>query len=85
MKDAYQILRHKEAELARIRHEIASLRIVAPLLCDDSHSDPHQENEHSGPVPSELKSDSGATGTDDLFSFTSAPRPGIWNVLRRGK
>jgi hypothetical protein len=32
MKDAYAILEEKEANLARVRHEIESLRIVASLL-----------------------------------------------------
>ena len=32
MKDAYAILEQKEADMARVRREIESLRIVAPLL-----------------------------------------------------
>jgi hypothetical protein len=39
MRDAYDILKHKEADLARVRHEIESLRIVASLLADDLDSD----------------------------------------------
>ena len=35
MKDPKQVLQHKEAELARVRREIDSLNIVAPLLADD--------------------------------------------------
>jgi hypothetical protein len=30
MKDGYEVLRQKEAELARTRHEIDCLRIAAP-------------------------------------------------------
>jgi hypothetical protein len=44
MKDAYEILKHKEAELARVRHEVESLRIVALLLDDldpDQPEKPH--------------------------------------------
>ena len=32
MKDAYAVLAQKEADLARVRQEIESLRIVASLL-----------------------------------------------------
>ena len=39
MKNAYELLRQKEADLARVRHEIESLRVVAPLLSEESSSD----------------------------------------------
>jgi len=39
MRDAYDALKEKEAELAHVRHEVESLRIVAPLLLDDLNSD----------------------------------------------
>ena len=39
MKDAYELLRQKQAELARVRKEIESLNIVAPLLSDERISD----------------------------------------------
>ena len=39
MKDAYELLQQKEAELARVRKEIESLKIVAPLLSDGRNSD----------------------------------------------
>ena len=39
MKDAYELLRQKQADLARLRHEIESLRLVASLLSDDLPSD----------------------------------------------
>ena len=39
MKDAYEVLKQKETELARIRHEVESLRIVSTLLLDDSNSE----------------------------------------------
>lgn len=38
MKDAYEVLEQKEADLSRVRQEIESLRIVAPLLVDDLNS-----------------------------------------------
>ena len=39
MRDAYDVLKQKEADLARVRHEVESLRIVASLLLDVLNSD----------------------------------------------
>jgi len=39
MRDPYDVLKQKEADLGRVRHEIESLRIVGPLLADDLDSD----------------------------------------------
>jgi len=39
MKDAYDVLKQKEFDLARVRHEVESLRIVGPLLGDDLDSE----------------------------------------------
>jgi len=84
MKDAYEILRQKEAAVARLRHEIASLQIVAPLLSDDTHTDhPQQRTEGSEEGSSGPQSDP-ATGTDGLFSSVPANRNGLWNLLKRG-
>ena len=35
MKDIYEVLRHKETELERLKKEVLALRIVAPLLEDE--------------------------------------------------
>ena len=35
MRDVYQVLREKEAEVARLRNEVDLLRAVIPLLTDD--------------------------------------------------
>jgi hypothetical protein len=37
MKDVYDVLREKEMEIARLRHEIEALRCAIPLLSDDRH------------------------------------------------
>jgi len=38
MRNVYDVLKQKEADLASVRHEVESLRIVAALLDDlDSH------------------------------------------------
>jgi hypothetical protein len=44
MKDAYEHLHQKESDLARVRKEVESLNIVAPLLADDRTSDDSGEN-----------------------------------------
>ena len=40
MKDAYEILRLKEAELAKVKDEVEALGIVAPLLSDEGDLEP---------------------------------------------
>ena len=35
MKDVYQVLQQKEADLANVRHEIQSLKLVSSLLSDE--------------------------------------------------
>ena len=39
MRDVHEVLHQKEAALARVRHEIESLHVVASLLADDLASD----------------------------------------------
>ena len=86
MKDAYELLRQKEADLARVRHEIESLQVVASLLSDDSSSDqPDTEKNAVAEKTVDPNSRSEATGTDGLFSAIPVSRPGLWNVLKRGK
>jgi hypothetical protein len=86
MKDAYQVLRQKETDIARVRHEIESLRIVASLLSDEL---PPEEPTKTARRSTEETSDHGVasemvTGTDGLFSsINPAPRPGFWNSVKR--
>jgi hypothetical protein len=86
MKNAYEVLRQKETDLARVRHEIDSLRIVASLLSDEL---PSEELTKKHARSAEETSDPGsekATGTDDLFSLMNpAPRLRFWNPLKRQK
>jgi hypothetical protein len=35
MRDVYQLLREKELQIMRVRHEIESLRASIPLLADE--------------------------------------------------
>lgn len=34
MKNVYEVLRQKERDLARVRHEVEALRSVAPMLTE---------------------------------------------------
>jgi hypothetical protein len=81
MRNAYEVLHQKEAELARVRREIASLRVVAPLLSADSPADNSERETHSDDEIGESES----TGTDGLSSFAVTSKSNIWNVLKRGK
>jgi hypothetical protein len=90
MKSADDVLRQKEADLARVRHEIDNLKIVAALLADDD-SDVDQLNHSSNGAGGNLLiseeeaigAPAEATGTDGLSSSVSHHRPKRWNVLKR--
>ena len=86
MKNAYEVLHQKETDLARARHEIESLQIVAPLLSDELPSE-ELTKKHARSAEETLDPGSEkATGTDNLFSsMKPAPRPRFWNTLKRQK
>lgn len=83
MKDVYEALQQKEADLARVRHEIESLRVVASLLSDDLGSDELTKKRSAAEKTFDGDPDSEATGTDDLFSSVPVSRPSFWKALRR--
>ena len=92
MKNANDVLRQKEAEMARVRHEIDSLRIVAALLGDDESSPRDLDltsDEAGGKLLTSAErgthASAEATGTDGLFSSFSHQGPKRWNVLNRHK
>ena len=47
MRDVYQLLREKEAEISRVRMEIEALRSSIPLLADDDDTAPEQFAGHA--------------------------------------
>jgi hypothetical protein len=47
MKDVYEVLHQKEADLARVRREIESLHLVASLLSDDLTSEEQTKKKES--------------------------------------
>jgi hypothetical protein len=91
MKNPHEVLQQKEADLARVRNEVESLRIVTSLLAGDdpSSDDPElssgKPNEQSLAGAEEIDSSSGATGTDSLLPATPPCRPRLWNVLKPGR
>lgn len=94
MKDAYELLHQKEVELAKVRREIASLRIVAPLLSVDSPAENSQRADKKNleadeksleDEKAEARAESEGTGTDGFSTFAAVSRPRIWNVLKRSK
>jgi len=84
MKDAYEVLKQKETDLARVRHEIESLQIVSSLLSDELPSE-ELTKKRARSAEETLDSDSEkATGTEGLFSsINPAPRPRFWNTLEK--
>ena len=84
MKNAYEVLQQKETDLARVRHEIESLRIVASLLSDELSSEELNKKRTRSADETFDPGSERATGTDDLFSAINlAPRPRFWNTLKR--
>lgn len=79
MKHPYEVLQQKEADLARVRNEIDSLRLVAPLLSDEVTSDELTKKPAATEQP--LDADSEATGTEGQFSSIPAARPSFWKSL----
>ena len=56
MIDAYELLRIKESDLARIQREIESLRIVATLLLDTDEKEVLQRDEDERRMVAQLDS-----------------------------
>jgi hypothetical protein len=86
MKNVFEVLQQKEADLTRVQHEIESLRTVASLLSDEL---PTEELTRKRVRSEEEILESGseqATGTDGMFSSSDAAAPpSFWNTLRRQK
>ncbi len=86
MKDPNELLREKEEELARIRHEIESLQVAASLLSEEGPAEePAKKKESAAEETVERGASSEATGTDGLFSSAAPSHSSFWKVLRRGK
>ena len=94
MKDAYELLHQKEADLARVRKEIESLKIVASLLTDDADRttpDAAPMSDETSKKPSSSvtqtvfpQSASDAAGSHSLF-FSKSSRSTVLDVLKRAR
>jgi hypothetical protein len=76
MMDAFGLLKKKELALSRVRREVDALRLVAPLLMDDTAP--------SGQVMPSFASVE-RNGTDDLVSSTEESWGLIKNLRRRAR
>ena len=86
MKDAYHVLREKEADLARVRKQVECLNIAAPLLADEDEEeqcdseDAVDEDETSDKKPSSSVVRNNAQQTD--WMDESSP---FLNALKRAR
>jgi hypothetical protein len=78
-------LQEKEACVARVRHEVESLQIVAPLLSEEcGFNELTSQAANSTEETSDSIHASEATGTDGLPSYLSANKaPKLWRILKR--
>jgi len=86
MKNAYEVLYRKEADLVRVRREIESLTIAAPLLADDVSSFVHLDGApaEQNRKPSQKAVSLPAIGTEPTGTDGEPfvwPRPGFWRSL----
>jgi hypothetical protein len=85
MKDAYEVLEQKEADLSLVRQEIESLRIVASLLVDDLNSNDSDQTHLISAKKTDDLPDLEATGTDGLLSSDAISHSAFWNALKRAR
>jgi hypothetical protein len=82
MTNAYEVLRQKELELSLVRKQIDSLRIVAPLLADDSDQTTDTVLEDGSEDPISQAPD---TEGDNLFSSVGNARSRFWKFGKRSR
>jgi hypothetical protein len=95
MKDAYEVLHQKEADLARVRKEVYSLNIVVRLLAEDDDRNTYDlAVESNQPIKKPSSSvthtmspqyASEATGSQSSLSSTAASRLTVLDVLKLNK
>jgi hypothetical protein len=79
MKEIREVLEAREQELARVRHEVDSLRLVAPLLAEDG--DDVGKKAVTATAPFDAQADLAATGTDPLFGSIH-DSGSFWNAFK---
>jgi hypothetical protein len=83
MKDAYLVLRQKESDLARLRVEIDSLRLVAPLLAEETSHEEQIDLDSSG--SEESFPDPQHTGTDGPLSSIGNSESRFWGLIKKSR
>jgi hypothetical protein len=83
MKDAYEVLYQKEADIARVRQEIESLTIAASILAEDDSSFFSPNGQDRKPAEKVLspRSDVEDTGTGRPSAISRRSR--LWGSLKR--
>ena len=87
MKNAFEVLYEREADLARVRREVESLTIVASLLAENESSffdpsiGPEGQNKKRAEKVASPPSGTEATGTDSRSALPR--RTGFWGSLTR--
>ena len=87
MKNAFEVLYEREADLARVRREVESLTIVASMLSEDESSffdpgtGPEGQNKKRAEKVISPPSGAEATGTDSRSRIPR--RTGFWGSLTR--
>jgi hypothetical protein len=85
MKDVYLILRQKESDLARLRVEVDSLRLVAPLLRDESSHEEGIDLTSSDSESEESFPDPQSTGTDGPLSSIGNSGSRFWGLMKKSR
>jgi hypothetical protein len=81
VKDIQDILRQKEAECTRVQKEIDALRLVIPLLDEDSR--PEIESKKQPEHAAEASTHAEGTGTDGpTFSSVGQSESSFWKRRR---
>ena len=83
MKDVYLILRQKESDLARLRIEIDSLRLVAPLLAEEASQ--QEEVDLISSESDDSFSDPQNTGTLGPLSSIGHSESRFWGLMKRSR
>ena len=79
MKNAYEVLRQKELELAKVKTEVEALRAIAPLLTDDNEvTDDHKTAAAGSIAP--LRSVRVPRAANDSLQAADAP---VWEDRAR--
>ena len=85
MKDAYELLHQKEAELVRLRQEVESLRVTASLLGEGASADNRAhiaERQAKRPVAQAFVTRAPARATGTRGRPRLPRRPSFWDFLK---